>query len=178
MTAPKIDTQAPERPATSRDAVEIMAEILEAASNGWDGKPAPAPEPLVTTPTCGTARRIAATLRALLAERDLYAAREAAAWIAGRDAAADYLEPSNSPYDWTEYAQDAHEHAVAVRRLPIPKDPAVALDRLIAERVREARNTAWDEAADIMDGYGQHGYAEEFRARICAARGSKEGRDG
>ena len=103
--------------------------------------------------------------------RDLADARAAAAWIEGRDAAADlsrvsmHLWKSLHPVD---VAKD-------ISSLTPPDDLAATLDRLIAERVREARNTAWDEAADIMDGYGQHGYAEEFRACICAARGSKEG---
>lgn len=110
---------------------------------------------------------------ALLAERDLASAQTAAAVMQMReDAAADVAQfgrlfLSNGDDVTVDVLHD-------IRALPLPD--TAALDALIAERVREARNTAWDEAADIMDGYGQHGYAEEFRGRICATRASKEGR--
>lgn len=128
--APKIDTTAPEHPVTARDAVDIMAEILEAASNDWDGKPAAAPEPLVTTPTCGTARRIAATLRALLAERDLAAAQTAAAVREMREAAASACDEGHAGRAWGQI----------IRALP-PADCQAALDRLL-EAARQDERTA------------------------------------
>ena len=131
---------------------------------------------------------------ALLDERDLSAAREAAAWIAGRDAAAEEAF----------YACGCKD---SIEAITPPTDGQAALDRLIAERVREAVEAARDVAADemraivemmrqaaeqscqiVMDQAKECGIPQmALGAKACrdgirelkldAARGSKEGRD-
>ena len=106
--------------------------------------------------------------------RDLADARAAAAWIAGRDAAIGaYTE------NWETGSGHALHGQEAAEALPLPD--TTALDRLIAERVREAVEAALAAVyeADSLE-LAQHGttkIAERIEAQI-AARGSKEGRDG
>lgn len=77
-----------------------------------------------------------ALIRTLLDERDLAVAREAAAWIAGRDAA---VRASNAA-SAAAHGDMPYDRAIEVVRASItpPADTQAALDRLIAERVREA----------------------------------------
>ena len=132
MTAPKIDTQAPD---TSREAIEQLCRTLcQTGSNYAVASEAPA------------------TLRALLAERDLSAAREAAAAQAMREAAAKVLRTEaeacrelktsfrQSDVSLATVGNWLDSYSKQVRALPLPD--TTALDRLIAERVREAVDTA------------------------------------
>ena len=157
--APKIDTQAPD---TSREAVERLASFHEGVAQSFHDHIRGA----YPVSHKGHAA-VAATLRALLAERDLSAAREAAAAMAMRERCADMVE------------REGHSLHVAIRHAPLP-DPA-ALDRLIAERVRGAVEAALDAVheADSSE-LAMHGttkIAERIEAQI-AVRDSKEGRDG
>ena len=178
--APKIDTQAPD---TSREAVSRHIDDL------WEMIPA------------SWARQTENLFAALLAERDLADARAAAAWIAGRDASAETC--SDLGFEWAEHrateslSDGAEECANAIRALTPPADTQAALDRLIAERVREARAEAFNEAAGIARAEVERREAAMEKAVMCdsilrlsaeadaaeriaiaiveAARGSKEG---
>ncbi|MGN7869600.1 hypothetical protein [Paracoccus sp. 22332] len=136
--------------------------------------------------------------------RDLADARAAAAWIEGRDAAANETERGweTAPRQHGEMMQALADN---IRDLQPPTDASAALDRLIAERVRvevEARAAA---AADetrmiveqmrkaaeqtcqiVMDQAKEYGIPQmALGAKACrdgirelkldAARGSKEG---
>ena len=57
------------------------------------------------------------TLRTLLARAEKAEAERDAAWNDAIEVAADYLEPKNDRYDWTQYAYDCHRHATAIRSL-------------------------------------------------------------
>ena len=147
-----------------------------------------------------------ATLRALLAERDLADARAAAAWIEGRDALANHIsammtrcaEANDKTYP--SYAEDMRDWATDVTNeagdLHPPADASAALDRLIAERVRYERREAFEEAADIVEKEcnrilsKQDGTVAQVDANLrlialllpdieaaLRERGSKEGRD-
>lgn len=80
----------------------------------------------------GVSDQIADDIIALLAERDLADARAAAAWQGGIDALLDRV--GDLPI--SEIAAD--EVIYAAKQLTPPADASTALDRLIAERVREA----------------------------------------
>lgn len=164
MTAPKIDTQAPER-------LRAFAHETKTTLNG-------------------VSDQIADDIIALL---DLSAAREAAAAQAMREAAAkeattpDYVLPSACT---CAYARDRlntcihhlmQNTGIAIRALPLPD--TTALDRLIAERVREAF-AALDECLDWMEqlrASGDAGFWEwqpgdaYNKGMALIARGSKEG---
>lgn len=125
---------------------------------------------------------------------DLADARAAAAWQGGIDALLDRV--GDLPI--SEIAAD--EVIYAAKQLTPPADASTALDRLIAERVREARMAALGEAAVITMGIERHmltddcgvmvpdrfdeGTSAAYEAimglvtHLEAARGSKEGRDG
>lgn len=215
MTAPKIDTQAPSIGMTpgidfSTGKETTMLTLM------IDGRL----DHASTDTPWGQA------VVALLAERDqlrdLSAAREAAAWIAGRDAAVklndqqiqDYVSEhgmydgstgiTEFPGDGEEWVGDREELSDALRAIPIPADPAAALDRLIAERVREARAYAREAIVHAINDLcahleTYHDSEEESReagnlrhvwhhlegtligmddAEADDARGSKESRDG
>ena len=106
---------------------------------------------------------------------DLSAAREAAAWQAGIDALLDRV--GDLPI--SEIAAD--EVIYAAKQLTPPTDPAAALERMIAERVREAVEATLDAVHEAdsseLDMHGTTKIAERIEAQI-AARGSKDGRDG
>lgn len=123
---------------------------------------------------------------------DVAAAREAAAAQAMREAAAEKVaatEPytfrqPGSPNSYYTCPQRHDVHADNIRALPLP-DPA-ALDRLIAERVREAF-AALDECLEWMEqlrASGDAGFWEwqpgdaYNKGMALIARGRKEGRDG
>lgn len=59
----------------------------------------------------------AANARAARARDDALVAERDTAWNDAIEAAADYLEPKNDRYDWTQYAYDRHHHATAIRHL-------------------------------------------------------------
>lgn len=121
--APKIDTQAPD---TSREYIQRMIACAPFADQ-----------------TAGIPEMVA-TLRAILAERDLADARAAAAWIAGRDALADAV--LDTPI--SDLAVD--EVLYAAKQLTPPTD-TTALDRLIAERVREAVEAEREACAKVAE---------------------------
>lgn len=176
--APKIDTQAPD---TSREAVSRHIDNL------WEMIPA------------SWARQTENLFAALLAERDLADARAAAAAQAMREAVVARIEA----YDenarenfaafkglpdlekcWAGHAEAAGQMVRAVKRLPLPD--TTALDRLIAERVREAF-AALDECLECMEqlrASGDAGFWEwqpgdaYNKGMALIARGSKESRDG
>lgn len=123
----------------------------------------------------GVSDQIADDIIALL---DLSAAREAAAAQAMREAA--LARAKDLPI--SEIAVD--EVVYAIEQLPLPD--TTALDRLIAERVREAF-AALDECLDWMEqlrASGDAGFWEwqpgdaYNKGMALIARGSKEGRDG
>lgn len=105
---------------------------------------------------------------------DVAAAREAAAWIAGRDAAiAAYTE------NWETGSGHALHGQEAAEALAPQQGSRAALDRLIEERVREAV----DRVSKLFEGcastlvpadYAQ-GYREALEHVRDAARDSKEG---
>lgn len=99
---------------------------------------------------------------------DIAAAQTAAAWLAGRDAAADYC---------TQKAV-AGRVGMGIRALTPPADAAAALDALIAERVREAVEVC----VEAIRKDAANGDISEGAAQWCidtiAARSSKEGRNG
>lgn len=154
MTAPKIDTQAPER---------IWVTFGDSSTDdlAYEGTNEYFPNYILSS---------------------LSAAREAAAWITGRDAA---LNEFDRVLYWPqkEGAQTKHFRQV----LTPPTDPAAALDRLIAERVREAveaereriaceitrRRMVLHQQLEVLDIS-----REDAVYQICAdvARVSKEGR--
>ena len=107
---------------------------------------------------------------------DLADARAAAGWQAGIDALLDRV--GDLPI--SEIAAD--EVIYAAKQLTPPTDPA-ALDRLIAERVREALEAEREACRQIVQSVINDprtkfwGDLAEARERI-ALRGSKEGRDG
>ena len=146
---------------------------------------------------------------------DLSAAREAAAAQAMREAITNSLrlaitlaeerlagaieEPWSAKHDKCVAGQVLYQEAIEyIDRLRLPD--TTALDRLIAERVREARMEALGEAAVITMGIERHmltddcgvmvpdrfdeGTSAAYEAimglvtHLEAARGSKEGRDG
>lgn len=195
--APKIDTQAPERvwlkpcdPCNAPDDYYVCHPLFldgrevsyvkdDLRCQGCGGGLKRVSSQIVCV-ECGKADDFAA----LMASRaDLADARAAAAWIAGRDAAlSDYIE-------WGELGCSPSRELVSnsIRALTPPTDPA-ALDRLIAERVREAVEAEREACAKvakrgllpcdiggelICDPYTCHTIAANIRAR-----GSKEGRDG
>lgn len=196
MTAPKIDTQAPD---TSREAVRMHLHRLETRGGATDKVEA------------------AEIIRALLAERDLSAAREAAAAQAMREAITNSLrlaitlaeerlagaidEPWSAKHDKCIAGQVLYQEAIEyIDRLPLPD--TTALDRLIAERVREARAFAREAIIHAINDLcahleTYHDSEEDSRQaanlrhiwhhlegtligmdEADAARGSKEGRDG
>lgn len=130
---------------------------------------------------------------------DLAAAQTAAAWLAGRGAAAklndqqirDYVDEHGStdpstgmvefPGDGEEWVGDREELCDAIRDLTPPADLSAALDALIAERVREAWEAAAKEAdetaqeADLFSDKHGRQVAERI-ASTLRARASKEGR--
>lgn len=151
MTAPKIDTQAPERIwVTGEYSLWPTFRSFNASDldHSNDDGTSDYPEYILVS---------------------LSAAREAAAWQAGIDALLDRV--GDLPI--SEIAAD--EVIYAAKQLTPPTDPAAALDRLIAERVREAylaghrTARAWHD--DVLS-------AEDGFANFIAARGSKDGRDG
>lgn len=172
--APKIDTQAPRWPDTTR---------LRLNRNGYLE-----PWPDGTLCYYGHFRTV---VDGLVAELDRADAREAAIAHAMREAAASIVDARKSILEVGTELSDR------IRRIDIPEDRQAALDRLIAERVREAleeaakivreeeRRAKWD---------AQHqGHDAVMRARASTAsaflgvaaqmieeraRGSKEGRDG
>ncbi|MGN7867736.1 hypothetical protein [Paracoccus sp. 22332] len=107
---------------------------------------------------------------------DLADARAAAAWIEGRDAAAeDYKQNHVDGVKLWEFDGNAH---AAMLDLDPPTDASAALDRLIAERVREAIQPikeAWDWwQADSYDRDASV-VVDAIDEAMNAARGSKEG---
>ena len=122
---------------------------------------------------------------ALLAERDLSAAREAAAWIAGRDAAVKQM--NDDPTGKASVTADNYPGWFCGRyksasELTSPTD-TTALDRLIAERVREAVEDMWRDclgalpemgADPVYPGWVLKTFIDNMQA-IRRARGSKEG---
>lgn len=175
--APKIDT--------TRKAVERLAEFHGGVAKSYDDH---LRGPYTTTKADHMA--VAATLRAFLAERDLAAAQTAAAverYKANEDALRNALfrfRPHDAGSDATAQSRkEAWEYAKTV--LAAPRYHG-ALDRLIAERVREAvmaereacAAEAEQEAAEwrragVTDG----AQAASIIARRIRARGSKEGQD-
>lgn len=142
--APKIDTQAPER---------IWAQPEHTDDPAYGG--------------FWIKSKVAPSVEYIRA--DVAAAQAAAAWIAGRDAAADDAERhwEHQPKREGEMMQAIAEN---IRDLQPPAD-TTALDRLIAERVREAveaEREACARAAAVVDFWA----AAAVRGR---ARGSKEG---
>ena len=150
--APKIDTQAPRIGTTTgidfgtgKDTrmltLMIDGKLDHASADGPWGK----------------------AILALLAERDISAAREAAAAQAMREAAIALAK--DLPI--SEIAVD--EVVYALEQLPAPDH--TALDRLIAERVR----ATFDEAIAIVAEYDFEPLSHDLIRRLEAARGSKEG---
>lgn len=140
MTAPKIDTQAPERAE-----VEELARRLDRGDQ-MNGKTVNCKHDACN---CALMSDAAEMLRALLAERDLADARAAAAAQAMRERCADMVE------------REGHSLHVALRHAPIP-DPAAALDRLIVE----ARREAFEEAAKIAHDFGKSHAASHMNKRL------------
>ncbi len=148
MTAPKIDTQAPDTIWADQDELTWVEADPDEFMRSWE----------------------TAYVRA-----DLSAAREAAAWIAGRDRSADEVDVWNISGD-------------EIRAMIPPADASAALDRLIAERVRVAveaeRTRISDEITrkrmllhqqlEVLDISRQDAV---YQIRVEVARGSKEGRD-
>lgn len=167
MTA-KIDTQAPERIWATDDDIRDRCLGIDPATQGM----APAAEYLL---------RDLADARAAAAAQ---AMREAAVAICQKEQAwRESQEEDQSITDggWQKErfrvgAQQSRQLAEKIAALPLLD--AAALDRLIAERVREAVEAALDAVheADSLE-LAQHGtakIAERIEAQI-AARGSKEG---
>ncbi len=179
MTAPKIDTQAPELNIVfGRDNSELP--------QGWTlhlGDGAVHYRQGNSASSYGLEKGLRAYLATLA---DLSAAREAAAWIAGRDAA---VRLHNDL--WRETA--AYKTTL-MRAITPPRDPTAALDRLIAERVRDAVEAEREACAKIADELSTQWWSDCKRifdhhtegksdgaddiANAIRARGSKEGRDG
>lgn len=157
MTAPKIDTQAPERICTWDTTTHEDGEVMP---RGW-----------TTSYSPGDPREY---IRA-----DLFAAREAAAAQAMREAAAKACAPHGD--DDNLDAQCKMECELRIRGLPLPD--TTALDRIITERVREAF-AALDECLEWMEqlrASGDAGFWEwqpgdaYNKGMALIARGSKEG---
>lgn len=177
MTAPKIDTQTPDRAE-----VEELARQLDRGVQ-MDGKTVNCKHDACN---CALMSDAAEMLRELLAERDLFAAREAAAAQAMREAAAKVAQDKHdAAAKWAAHylksfdgQTDSLRIAQEIAALHLP-DPA-ALDRLIAE----ARRDVWDQAMRTVRQYEDEWPANailndlEAYAERDAARGSKEGRDG
>lgn len=161
--APKIDTQA-----LDRAEVEELARQLDRGDQ-MDGKTVNCKHDACN---CALMSDAAEILRALLAERDLSAAREAAAWIAGRDAAADDAERY---WEYQPKREGEMMQAIAenIRQLTPPADAAAALDALIAERVREAAKASYDAMClgvkAIMDAINGGGVDRERHDELKAA---------
>ncbi|MGN7869346.1 hypothetical protein [Paracoccus sp. 22332] len=130
-TAPKIDT--------TREAVERLAEFHGGVAKSYDDY---IRGPYTTTKANHMA--VEATLRALLDERDLADARAAAAVMAMREAAAEEAKSCCHEGDYV---------ARAIRTLPTPADAQAALDRRIAERVREAVEAARQDERTAIAAY-------------------------
>lgn len=150
--APKIDTQAPERVWAGPGPAFGWEDIV---GGNYDAG----------VPDCREFIRA-----------DVAAAQTAAAWIAGRDAAAHAAGHHNR---WSHLAEN-------IRDLAPPADLAAALDALIAERGQEAYNDGWIRAAKAIKGIlaiPQPGTVSEIiddliASKMDAIRASKEGRDG
>lgn len=149
MTAPKIDTQAPDMIHAAGERLLLEIDMLRDIAGTPDA-----------SSICDELRQ---WVRARIDDRLASAAREAAAAQAMREAA--MIAAPISCYETRHVTLgDAVRDAIAV--LPIP-DPA-ALDRLIAERVREAVEAELDEV-------WKSGFNAGFGEALIAARGSKEG---
>lgn len=169
--APKIDTQAPD---TSREAVERLASFHEGVAQSFHDHIRGA----YPVSHKGHAA-VASTLRALLAERDLAVARAAAAAQAMREALRDALAWIDAvPSDMPLPAMPGFDRDAVDELMAAAAEPAAALDRLIAERVREAIQPikeAWDWwQADSYDRDASV-VVDAIDEAMNAARGSKEG---
>lgn len=191
---PPNDTQTPD---TSREVVEAALKRAQITSGMLKMG-----ERIAWGSDSGAIDALSELCAALLAERDLSAAREAAAWISGRDAAVklndqqirDYVLEHGTydgstgitefPGDGEEWVGDREELSDTIRDLAPPTDPAAAIDRLVAERVQEAFETL---AAEIEaeereaatwggpDPRGPHEAQINLRfARMLRARANKE----
>ena len=186
MTAPKIDTQAPERIWADQDELTWVEADPDEYMRSWE----------------------TAYIRA-----DLSAAREAAAAQAMREAAVAICRKEQERREWQHKDQHAEDggwqkerfrvgaqqsRQLAEKIVALPLPDTTALDRLIAERVRVAVEAEREACAQIAKAEeqrlhsamekaimsdsilrlsGQADVAESIAAQI-AARGSKEGRDG
>lgn len=144
--APKIDTQAPD--ASSKMPPRIWATYYAdypGTAGLWDH-----------------IKRYEWEDRVEYERRDLADARAAAAWQGGIDALLDRV--GDLPI--SEIAAD--EVIYAAKQLTPPTD-TTALDRLIAERVREARTEAFNEAASIARAEVERQEAAMEKAVMCVS---------
>ena len=180
--APKIDTQAPERvwlkpcdPCNAPDDYYVCHPLFldgrevsyvkdDLRCQGCGGGLKRVSSQMVCV-ECGKADDFAALIASCA---DLSAAREAAAAQAMRKRCADMVE------------REGHSLHVAIRHAPLPD--TTALDRLIAERVREAVEGVSKLfegcASSLVPADYAQGYREALEHVLDAARASKEGRDG
>ena len=176
--APKIDTQAPERIWAHGNCMGKLGQPPKRFASSYHG---------TWETRTGDANYASEYILA-----SLYAAREAAAWIAGRDALANHISAmmtrcaAANDKTYPSYAEDMRDWATDVTNeagdLQPPADASAALDRLIAERVRESVDRVsklFEGCASrlVPDDYAQ-GYREALEHVCDATRGSKEARDG
>lgn len=108
---------------------------------------------------------------------DVAAAREAAAWIAGRDAAAERVALLGKVVDADSPVGRTTDRCLRAARSATPLSDTTALDRLIAERVREAVEAEREACAKVAGDLSTQWWSECKRVFDHHLEGKSDGAD-